>query len=69
MSPPGWAKYKKLITDCLIQAEVYLPKGEKWKLYMLLDVPKMNNDNVVGTYCHNPILISVTYDLEFLDER
>ena len=27
ISPPGWAKYKKFITDCLIQAEVYLPKG------------------------------------------
>lgn len=33
--PPGWAKNKMFITDCLIQPQVYLPKGEMKARYAI----------------------------------
>ena len=53
--------------DCLINAEVLLPQGEKMHEAKVVGRVKGNDGRVVGTYNENPFLNSVVYDVEFPD--
>ena len=61
----GSTAFEKPITDRWINAELNLPLGETMEYAKVIGRTHDDNGNVIGTYDDNPILNSMTYDVEF----
>jgi hypothetical protein len=63
----GVAIFDKPITDRLIHAELNLPQGENLRTAKVIGRSKTDDGEYIGTYDDNPLLNSMTYDVEFSD--
>ena len=55
------------MTDPIINSEVHLPQGEEMKAARITGRSRNEKGEIVGTYNENPILNTLTYDVEFPD--
>ena len=61
----GRPVYEQPLTDMLLHAEVLLPQGEEVKSAKVIGRSKDDNGDIIGTYNSNPLLNTLTYDVEF----
>ena len=61
--------FEQPITDKWIHAELRLPQGEEFKSAKVIGRSKDDNGNVVGKYDDNPLLNTMTYNVEFSDRE
>ena len=63
----GTSAFEKPITDAWINSEVSLPQGEKLQNARVVGRSKDADGNIRGQYDNNPLLNSLSYDVEFPD--
>ena len=63
----GSTAFEKPLTDHWINAELNLPQGEHMKRAKVIGRSTDADGNVIGQYDQNPVLNSMTYDVEFSD--
>ena len=59
--------FEKLITYRWIHAELHLPQREDMKSARVVGRSKDVDRNIIGAYSDDPILNSISYDVEFPD--
>ena len=63
----GVAVFENPITDRWIHAELHLPQGEEIRSAKVIGRSKDADGNIVGTYDDNPMLNTLSYNVEFSD--
>ena len=63
----GVAVFENPITDQWIHTELHLPQGDELLPAKVIDRSKDADGNVVGTYDDNPMLNTLSYDVELSD--
>ena len=63
----GQAVYEQPFTDLLLHAEVMLPQGENLTSGKVIGRSKSADGAITGSYDSNPLLNTLSYDVEFPD--
>ena len=63
----GRSAFEKPITDVWINAEVFLPQGEKLQPAKVIGRTTLTTGDLIGTYDPNPLMNTLVYDVKFPD--
>ena len=63
----GQAVFEQPFTDLLLHAEVLLPQGENLVSGKVVGRSKSADGDIIGNYDNNPLLNTLSYDVEFQD--